>query len=161
MLYNNTRLSACYLGTSVILKTLYTRQLREDARSLGWSFLFRAFLSVVSVISVFLFSFILSLYRTSVPLFLFSIILLSFACLFLLSSAVHISVTSPCFVSFLDSILSLSFHFSLFHNIIPKTAFGSKRKEAKKGHRLLRTLKIHDLYYTPIIVRMTKSRTTR
>jgi hypothetical protein len=86
---------------------------------------------------------------------------LSFACFFSLYSSVHISVISPYFVSFLDSIPFLSFRFSLFRNIISRVAFGSKRKEATKCLRIWHTGKIHDLYSKPVIVRMTRSRMMR
>jgi hypothetical protein len=40
--------------------------------------------------------------------------------------------------------------------MIPRIAFGSKRKEATKALRIWHTGKIHDLYSTPVIATMTK-----
>jgi len=125
------------------------------------SFFSRIF-SVMSVISVSLFSFFRFYFPCIVPL------VLSFC------TELHFFVTfSLCilpfiFLSFLP-VLFLSwtlfrlllFHFSLFRNIIPTTAFGSKRKEATKGLRIWHSGKIHDLCSTPVFVRITRSRTKR
>jgi hypothetical protein len=53
------------------------------------------------------------------------------------------------------------FNFSLPHKIIPRIVFGSNRKEATKGLKIWHTDKTHDLYSTPFIVRMTRSRMMR